>query len=341
MNHHKRIVLDFDDTLAFPTNRDWEHAIPNLDLINKTNDLFDQGWQIDIFTARGSISCKNREEASKKYLPGIVKWLNDNNVKYHSISFDKPLASYYIDDKGITPEDFIKIDIKNLKGGLSGSDIYTDGKYVHKEDNRAHKVKAWYDISKDFINVPKIDRIVGNTIIMEYIEHNENYFKDNFYVALGLIQDTLNKLQKINHKNDSTFYDYRIRVNKHAMDSKDDYIIKIINQIWFLDDIYVSNFSHGDFGITNMLFTNSSKLYMIDPIPDVFGCTQLDAAKFIASLYVNKYNKFISDAKSTMIIYNSLDAVSFNYLIAAELIRIYKYHPDKKFIKECIKNVFK
>ena len=99
--HNKRIVLDFDDTLAFTTNRDFKNANPNIDLIEKTNQLFDEGWQIDIFTARGSLSCKTRKEARQKYEFEIEQWLLEHGVKYNLLSFEKPLAAYYIDDKGI------------------------------------------------------------------------------------------------------------------------------------------------------------------------------------------------------------------------------------------------
>ena len=78
--YHKRIVVDFDDTLAFHQNRNFNDALPNQPLIDKLNNLYDQGWQIDIFTARGSISCKNREEAYSKYYNSISNWLNNNNI---------------------------------------------------------------------------------------------------------------------------------------------------------------------------------------------------------------------------------------------------------------------
>ena len=140
MEHHKRIIVDFDDTLAFTQNRDWENAVPNIPLIEKLNNLFYAGWTIDIYTARGSISCATRQAAAKKYYSSMWLWLENNNVKYHTLSFDKPLGAYYIDDKGISPEDFILKDIRDLEGGLSGSDIYTDGALVHKTADNAHAV---------------------------------------------------------------------------------------------------------------------------------------------------------------------------------------------------------
>ena len=115
-NYPKSIVVDIDDTLSFTLNRDWEHAEPNQPLIDKLNKLYDDGWDIFIVTARGNLSCSNREEAENKYRPIIEKWMKEHNVKYTDISFQKILASYYIDDKGIKPDDFLDLNIEELKG---------------------------------------------------------------------------------------------------------------------------------------------------------------------------------------------------------------------------------
>ncbi len=106
-----RIVCDFDDTLAMVKDRDWENATPNLKLIEKLNRLYDEGWTIDIFTARGSISCNSYTERLENNFKQIEDWLKKHNVKYHTLSFDKPYAEYYIDDKAIKPEEFIKENI--------------------------------------------------------------------------------------------------------------------------------------------------------------------------------------------------------------------------------------
>ena len=178
--YHKRIVVDFDDTLAFHQNRKFNEALPNLPLIEKLNGLYDQGWQIDIFTARGSISCKTREEARQKYEAGMKDWLEQHNVKYHTLSFDKPLAAYYIDDKGIMPSDFLDVDIRELEGGLSGTEIYTDGKVVHKQDANAHSTREWFTVTQAVgIKTPNIRRVVGDTITMDYISHDEKFFENN------------------------------------------------------------------------------------------------------------------------------------------------------------------
>lgn len=337
MNYHKRIILDFDDTLAFHQNRDWANSKPNSKLIEKTNALYDQGWQIDIFTARGSISCSSRQEAMEKYKPGMEEWLNRHGVKYHSISFDKPLAAYYVDDKGMSPDNFVNINIQKLEGGLSGSDIYSDGTMVHKKDANAHRVRAWYDNTK-FVNLPKIDRVVGDIITMEYVRHDKDFFKDNVFVALGLIQDTLSKLKRNHTDTHQTFLDYVYRIEGHVEASNVAYFSEVLEKLRLLN--LEPSYSHGDFGITNMLF-NDGKLFLIDPIPNVFGCTELDAAKFVASLYINNYPREIIDlSKKSMMVYNSIKEDVFNVIVATEIIRVYRYHPDKKLILECVRNVF-
>ena len=337
--YHKRIVVDFDDTLAFHENRKFDDALPNEPLISKLNDLFDQGWQIDIFTARGSISCKTREEARQKYEESIVAWLGKYGVKYNELSFDKPLAAYYIDDKGIMPDDFLDVNIRELEGGLSGTEIYTDGKVVHKQDNAAHSTRDWFDTAtRAGISVPKIHRVVGETVTMDYIDHDEDYFDSNFHMSLGIIQTQLVKMKEVKPKDSLDYSSYVLRIKEHARNAGDIFI-ENADKLHSFD--LKRSFSHGDFGIKNMLFKNCG-VTLIDPICNVFGCTEIDAAKFIASLIINRYD--FSKVKlgfAYMALVNNINESELKVLVAAEITRVYKYHPNKQFIKESITNVYK
>jgi len=341
--HWKRIVLDLDDTLCYPVNRDFENAAPNTKLISKVNKLFDEGWGIDIFTARGSISCASREEAKEKYYDQIVSWLNRHGVKYHKLSFEKPLAAYYVDDKGMSPEAFLETNIHQLKGGLSGADIYTDGKSVHKTDERCHDVKEWYDaVSYTKVSTPKINRIVGKTITMEYINHDRKYFSKNPYRALAILQESLEEFKRIEIQDKRYFKEYVERIRKHIKECEveQDVLWALVWQDLLTMEWPEESFGHGDFGITNLLFKND-KVYLVDPVPEVFTCTQLDCAKFIASLYINGYDgDFINLAKRTLMSYNQIRSKEINTLIKCELTRVIKYHSDKEFILECIQNVY-
>lgn len=340
--YHKRIVVDFDDTLAFHQNRNFDEARPNEPLINKLNNLYDQGWQIDIFTARGSISCATREEARQKYEASITQWLDKYNVKYNLLSFDKPLAAYYIDDKGIMPEDFLEVDIRELEGGLSGTEIYTDGKVVHKQDPAAHATREWFEQAEiAMVKVPEIHRVVGNTITMDYIDNDEDYFETNFHMALGIIQTQLDKLKGLRVKDNLKFLSYIQRIEEHANNAYNhggSTIFKENAEKLHSFDLQRS-FSHGDFGIKNMLFKKCD-VTLIDPICGVFGCTELDAAKFVASLIINQYDmEEVIKSFKYMALANDINKNVLKVLVAAEITRVYKYHPSKDFIMECMNNV--
>lgn len=108
------IVVDFDETLAIyegsSAAENIPNAVPNIPLINRINKLFREGFEIHIYTARGHLSARSREEAEMKYRDVIEKWLDKWDVKYHLLSFQKPYAIYYIDDKAIRPDELDLLD---------------------------------------------------------------------------------------------------------------------------------------------------------------------------------------------------------------------------------------
>ena len=169
MSYPHSIVVDIDYCISFTLNRDFSNAVTNNPLIEKLNWLYDLGWDIYYVTARGSLSCKTREEANIKYKDQIDTWLNKNGCKYTELSFDKKLASYYIDDKGYKPEDFLKLEFKQFSTGLSGAlTELRDNKIYKTAENTADAVK-WYEAAKAFFNTPKIYSVIGNTICLEYL----------------------------------------------------------------------------------------------------------------------------------------------------------------------------
>lgn len=101
------IVIDIDDTISFTYNRDFENSIPNQQVINKINQLYDEGWTIILCTARGGKSCNTLEEKEAKYREITERWLYKHNVKYHTLMFGKPNADYYVDDKNISIDEFV------------------------------------------------------------------------------------------------------------------------------------------------------------------------------------------------------------------------------------------
>ena len=106
------LIVDFDDTLCIHTTvakADITTGIPNTELIQALNKLYESGFEIHIYTARGSASTNSRQEADKKYRDIMTKWLNENNVKFNKLSFEKPIGIYYVDDKAVRPDELDKL----------------------------------------------------------------------------------------------------------------------------------------------------------------------------------------------------------------------------------------
>lgn len=101
------IVVDIDDTISYTTNRDFKNSIPNQPVIDKINELYNKGWKIILFTARGAKSCATLEERIAKYDSITREWLDAHNVLYSDVVFGKPNADYYVDDKNMSLEDFL------------------------------------------------------------------------------------------------------------------------------------------------------------------------------------------------------------------------------------------
>lgn len=345
MNTSKRIVVDFDDTLATTLNRDWDNATPNIPLISKLNSLVNDGWTVDVYTARGSISCSTREEADKKYRNQIETWLKKHGVNYTSLSFDKPLASFYIDDKAHTPESFLNIDIQNLSG-LSGASIYSDGEMVHKTAKDAEMVVNWFNVANEHgITTPTIRRVIGDTISMDYIKHDVDFIKTRPEVAMGLIRESLDMFAKVKvNSNRYSWDDYVSRINGHIALMDDQVLLS--RCIEFIKDFNHSyneleyEFGHGDFGVTNLLFTPNNELYLIDPITNCFTNPVLDLAKLLASMQINDYDrglykKITNNCVGYLGMFNYEDIAGY---VTCELIRVYKYHHDKPKMHNLIMN---
>lgn len=109
----KTIVMDIDDTLSFANTYNnvdvYADAIPNRELISVMQKMATQGYKFILHTARGWISCKEDVKAAEeKYRKQIETWLHKHNVPYDSLIFGKPYAIWYVDDKALRPEEFIK-----------------------------------------------------------------------------------------------------------------------------------------------------------------------------------------------------------------------------------------
>ena len=104
LNNDKKVfVVDIDKTITKPFNyktfsdKEYTQVKPLKKMIDKVNALYDSGHIIILNTARGWISHTVTQE-----------WLSYYGVKFHSLVMGKPLGDYYIDDKNMSFEDFLK-----------------------------------------------------------------------------------------------------------------------------------------------------------------------------------------------------------------------------------------
>ena len=91
----KVAFVDIDETICFyPDVRRYDLSVPNYDNIAKINKMFDEGWKIIYWTARGSVS-------GKDYRNHTLTQLNSWGCKFHELKVgdEKPHFDLVIDDK--------------------------------------------------------------------------------------------------------------------------------------------------------------------------------------------------------------------------------------------------
>jgi len=96
----KVAFVDIDETICYyedENNRRYDLSIPIEENIAKINKLYDEGWEIIYWTARGSVSKKDYTEYTREQLKS---W----GCKFHDLitgtsPFPKPHFDLVIDDK--------------------------------------------------------------------------------------------------------------------------------------------------------------------------------------------------------------------------------------------------
>jgi hypothetical protein len=96
----RRVVLvDIDETICFyEGKRTYDRAVGHMANIAKINKLYDDGWHVIYWTARGSVS-------KKDYYDFTWKQLEDWGCKFHDLStgtggsHQKPAYDLIVDDK--------------------------------------------------------------------------------------------------------------------------------------------------------------------------------------------------------------------------------------------------
>lgn len=102
--YKKVYMIDIDGTICYTNNSDYYNSIPirkNIELFNK---LFENGHEINYWTARGANSGINWDDHT-------IQQLKDWKVKCSSINMNKPHYDVWIDDKALNVNDTQYIEI--------------------------------------------------------------------------------------------------------------------------------------------------------------------------------------------------------------------------------------
>ena len=101
-------VFDIDNTICKKNNDDkYENCVPINERIKKINELHKKGHVIIFHTARGMGRHNNDiGKAVMDFYDLTVKQLRKWGVKYHGLFMGKPSGDIYIDDKGMSDENF-------------------------------------------------------------------------------------------------------------------------------------------------------------------------------------------------------------------------------------------
>lgn len=104
-----KYIVDIDGTICNNINGNYEKSVPIPNRIDKINKLYDEGHQIIYFTARGMGRYNDDVAlATAKFYEITELQLRLWGCKYHKLILGKPSGDYYIDDKGITADEFFK-----------------------------------------------------------------------------------------------------------------------------------------------------------------------------------------------------------------------------------------
>ena len=101
----KVVLVDIDETICFyeEGKRRYDLAIPNYDNIAKINKLYDEGWRVIYWTARGG--SEKSKKAGSCYYEFTYQQLQTWGCKFHELStgskgnYIKPPSDLVIDDK--------------------------------------------------------------------------------------------------------------------------------------------------------------------------------------------------------------------------------------------------
>ena len=335
-----RAVFDLDDTICVHKNRDYPNAEPIVSVIEKMRLMKNDGWEIIIYSARGQVSCNgNLAEIERKNRSVVENWLKVHDVPCDELIFGKPLGDIYVDDKGMSLNDFLSQPFERLNGG-SGNSVYRQGSIVKKDlgtSEEASEFKAWISESKGEFQFPKIYSFLYNTVYMEYIDGQRGCDVDAIFVP-ELVKRIIRCKETSPQDFDITPHLQRLLKNITGNEEADNLLKNVAGYLSESASClkHEGSYCHGDLTLSNII-VRDRELYFLDA-RNTTGANSylLDLAKLRMSL--NGYERIfgISDIDNTKWS-NCIDSVASNLGLLKEVLaleimfifRCYRYKNDE------------
>lgn len=114
-----KIVIDLDRTITAPQpGEDYNNATINYSVVDKLREYQKRGAVIAVHTSRNMRTFDGNIGAINVHtLPGIISWLQENDVPFDEIFVGKPWCEhggFYVDDKAIRPDEFATLSLEEI-----------------------------------------------------------------------------------------------------------------------------------------------------------------------------------------------------------------------------------
>lgn len=134
MEKELKLIFDIDGTLCPIKKKDelYENLVPNSDMIDKLREYKKNGAQIVLFTSRNMNSYNgNIGKINANTAKILLTWLDKWEIPYDEIIYGKPWPGhngFYIDDRAVRPDEFLKYSINELVNICKASSIKKENK---------------------------------------------------------------------------------------------------------------------------------------------------------------------------------------------------------------------
>lgn len=288
-----RIVFDLDDTICRTANRDYDNSSEISAVVSKIRELRETlpDAEIVVHTSRGMASCGGDVEAAeKKNRPTVEKWLSDHGIWVDGIVFGKPLADIYVDDKGMTAEDFANAEIQKFRG-FSGADVTRIGKVIIKQADNVETQAQWYmeaaahyrerNDTPRRIFVPQVYSVTLGKLYMKFIDGVSGVKAASHQLVSDII-NIVKTERTLDGENDLDAYAKYVDDRAASVCLATD----IGDRLRQCEPLKRRTFCHGDMSLQNIICTQYGYA-LIDPSPKWhMESWILDAAKLRASLNI-------------------------------------------------------